>query len=231
MAAKKKKKVLEAFDFNEEQPATPRSNKFQLEFLNDAQKQAYEAYYNNDILFLVGPAGCGKTFLSIAMAIEELKKKQKAKIVLTRPLVEAGESLGFLPGDISEKVHPYMLPLYDSLDEICGLKGTQSREQIDRKIDLAPLGYLRGRTFKNSVCVLDEAQNCTRNQMKMFLTRLGRNSKMIICGDPCQSDLGRKSELMEIANALDGIPGIAVIQFPANQIVRHPLIEAILSRI
>ena len=231
MTTKRKKKILDLKEHEEMYSPVPKQSRFQLEFLNDSQREAYEAYQNNDIVFLIGPAGTGKTFLSVAMAIEELKKKARAKVILTRPLVDAGESLGYLPGDISEKVHSYMLPLYDSLDEICGPKGSQGRESIDRKIELAPLGYLRGRTFKNAVCILDEAQNCTRNQMKMFLTRLGSNSKMIVCGDPNQSDLGRKSELMDIASAFVGVAGIAMVNFPVSNIVRHPLIESILERI
>lgn len=204
---------------------------FQLELLNDEQKYAYQQYKDNDILFLLGAAGTGKTHIAVGFAVQDILKKDRQKIILSRPVVEAGEKLGFLPGSADEKIYPYMLPLYDCLEAICG-KDTDSRKKIDESYELAPLAFCRGRTFNGSVCILDEAQNCTIGQLKLFLTRLGKFSKMIITGDPTQTDLPRnQSGLMEVVDKLKGIPGIGIVNFSDEAIVRHPLVGEIVKRI
>lgn len=206
------------------------SKGFHLEFLTPAQRLAWQAFQQHDILFLIGPAGTGKSMLATAFGVYEILKKSKQRLVLTRPIVEAGESLGFLPGDFNEKVNPYMMPLYDSLDKICGRDSTQ-REAIKQCVEVAPIAYMRGRTFDDSVFILDEAQNCTRQQLKLALTRLGKNSKMIITGDPDQSDLPGEVALSDIILKIRSITGIGVIMFKENAIVRHPLIAKILGKI
>ena len=204
---------------------------FHLEFLNQAQKMAWGAFDQHDVLFLLGPAGCGKTHLACAFAISEILAKRKKKCVLTRPIVEAGEALGFLPGTFDEKVMPYMMPMYDCIQKCVGLDGPQ-KEMIDRSIEVAPIAYMRGRTFDNSVCIFDEAQNATKSQLKLFMTRFGENSKIIITGDPKQSDLRPCDQgLMDIVNKLEDLPGVGVIYFKASSIVRHPMIAAILERL
>jgi phosphate starvation-inducible PhoH-like protein len=207
------------------------TNTFHLEFLNQAQKLAWEAFDNHDVLFLIGPAGCGKTMLSCAFGISEVISKKKKKIILTRPIVEAGESLGYLPGTFEEKVNPYMLPMYDCIDRCLGRDGPQ-REMISKSIEVAPLAYLRGRTFHDSVCIFDEAQNATASQLKLFLTRFGANSKIIVTGDPFQSDLHHNDQaLMNVVKKLENLDGVGIIYFKANSIVRHPLIASMLERL
>jgi phosphate starvation-inducible PhoH-like protein len=203
---------------------------FHIEFLNSVQKKCWETIQENDIVFLLGSAGSGKTFISTAYSVYSFLRKETQKITITRPIVEAGERLGFLPGSFEDKVHPYMLPIYDTLDELVGTEGPQ-RTALNKSLEVAPLAYLRGRTFKNSVCILDEAQNCTYTQLKLFLTRLGQNSKLIITGDPKQSDLLGKIAVMEIVEKLRGVKGIGVVDLPDSSIVRHPLISAIVERI
>jgi phosphate starvation-inducible PhoH-like protein len=204
---------------------------FHLEFLNQAQKLAWGAFDQHDVLFLLGPAGCGKTMLSCAFAISEILAKKRRKIVLTRPVIEAGESLGFLPGTADEKVAPYMMPMFDCIEKCVGTEGSQ-REIIERSITVRPLAYMRGSTFDDSICIFDEAQNATKSQLKLFLTRFGQNSKIIITGDPFQSDLRPCDQgLMQIVNKLEDLPGIGVIYFKASSIVRHPLIAAILEKL
>lgn len=204
---------------------------FKPELLNEEQERAYEAYKENDILFLIGAAGTGKSHLAVTFAVHDILKKERSRIILSRPVVEAGESLGFLPGDVDEKVYPYMLPLYDVLDKICGKDG-DARKKIDDCYDLAPLAFLRGRTFDGSCCILDEAQNCTTSQLKLFMTRLGKFSKMIITGDPTQTDLPRgQSGLMEVVNKLKNVPKIGYIHFTEEAIVRHPLVAEIVKRL
>lgn len=205
------------------------SRTFHLEFLNQAQKLAWESFDKHDVLFLIGPAGCGKTMLACAFGISEILSKKRKKIVLTRPVVEAGESLGYLPGSFEEKINPYMLPMYDSIDRCVGKDGPQ-REIISKSIDIAPLAYLRGRTFHDSVCIFDEAQNATMSQIKLFLTRFGNNSKIIVTGDPGQSDLHFKDQaLMSVVKKLENLSGVGVIYFKSSSIVRHPLIASILE--
>lgn len=204
---------------------------FHLEFLNQAQKMAWGAFDQHDVLFLLGPAGCGKTHLACAFAISEILAKRKKKCVLTRPIVEAGEALGFLPGTFDEKVGPYMMPMYDCIQKCVGVEGPQ-RDIIDRSIEVAPIAYMRGRTFDDAVCIFDEAQNATKSQLKLFMTRFGENSKIIITGDPHQSDLmPRDQGLMHVVQRLEDLPGVGVIYFKASSIVRHPLIASILEKL
>jgi phosphate starvation-inducible protein PhoH len=170
------------------------------------------------------------THLAVAFAIEQLLSKKKKKIIITRPIVEAGESLGYLPGEFTDKVYPYMLPIYDCIDRLVG-RENGLRERVDACLEVAPLAYLRGRTFHDAVCILDEAQNATKMQLKMFLTRFGENSKVVVTGDPTQSDLGGVIALMDVMHRLQGITGIGVVQFKANSIVRHPLVGEILKHL
>jgi phosphate starvation-inducible PhoH-like protein len=204
---------------------------FHIEFLNQPQKLAWAAFDQHDVLFLLGSAGTGKTMLSCAFAISEILAKRKKKIILTRPVVEAGESLGYLPGDMGEKVAPYMIPMYDCIQKCVGTEGPQ-RDIINRSIEVAPLQYMRGRTFSDAICIFDEAQNATKSQLKLFLTRFGQNSKIIVTGDPIQSDLPPMHRgLMEVVKKLEDLPGVGTIYFKPNSIVRHPLIASILERL
>ncbi len=203
---------------------------FHIEFLNPIQKKCWETLENNDITFLLGSAGSGKTFISTAYAVFQLLKKQTQKIMITRPTVEAGASIGFLPGSFEEKLNPYMLPIYDTLDDLVGRDGTQ-RTYVNKSLEVAPIGYLRGRSIKNAVFILDEAQNCTYTQIKLFLTRIGQNGKLIITGDPKQSDLPGKIALLEIVDKLKDVKGIGIVDLPDSSIVRHPLISSIVERI
>ncbi|MCX8725769.1 MULTISPECIES: PhoH family protein [Lactobacillus] len=197
---------------------------------NMGQKKYVEAIAKNDVVFGIGPAGTGKTFLAVVCAIAAFKKGEVSRIVLTRPAVEAGESLGFLPGDLKEKVDPYLRPIYDSLYSILGTNTTD--HLMERGvIEVAPLAYMRGRTLDDAFVILDEAQNTTDAQMKMFLTRLGFNSKMIVNGDMTQVDLpGRqRSGLIDAQHILKGIEQIKFIQFSANDVVRHPVVAKIIN--
>lgn len=203
---------------------------FHLEFLNSAQKMAWAAFEQHEVLFLIGPAGSGKSHLATAFAISEVLAKKKRRIILTRPIVESGESLGFLPGTFDEKVNPYMLPLYDCIGKLVGWEGPE-REKIDRAMEVAPLAYMRGRTFDDAVCIFDEAQNASFMQLKLFLTRFGENSKIIVTGDPTQSDLRGEVALSGVVEKLKTEPGIGVIEFSNANIVRHPLVGRILERL
>ncbi len=193
------------------------------------QKTYVEAIKANTITFGVGPAGTGKTYLAVCMAVMAYKSKQVDKIILTRPAVEAGEKLGFLPGDLHEKVDPYLRPLYDALQELLGLE-TYAKLMERGDIEVAPLAYMRGRTLSNAFIILDEAQNTTREQMKMFLTRLGEGSKAVITGDITQMDLpeGKQSGLIHATKILDGVEGVAVQRLTAKDVVRHPLVMRII---
>lgn len=185
---------------------------------------------NNDLVFGIGPAGTGKTFLAVVMAARALRLGQVKRIVLTRPAVEAGESLGFLPGDLKEKVDPYLRPLYDGLHTVLGTE--QTSRLIERgTIEIAPLAYMRGRTLDDAFVILDEAQNTTHPQMKMFLTRLGFGSKMVVTGDRTQIDLpkGVKSGLIEADQRLSGVKGIAMTYLEQTDVVRHPLVGKIIN--
>jgi len=189
-----------------------------------------KAMQTHDIVISIGPAGTGKTYLAMAAAIEALKKKQVARIILTRPAVEAGENLGFLPGDLAAKVNPYLRPLYDALYDM--LEFDEVARYTERgAIEIAPIAYMRGRTLNDSYVILDEAQNCTHSQMKMFLTRLGQTSKVVITGDITQIDLpsAKKSGLVEIRNILADIPDIQFIYLNETDVVRHPLVQEIIK--
>lgn len=195
------------------------------------QKSYYYALKNNDVVFGIGPAGTGKTYLAVVFAVTALKNNEVKKIILTRPAVEAGESLGFLPGDLKEKVDPYLRPLYDALHDMLGVE--QTEKLIEKGvIEIAPLAYMRGRTLEDAYVILDEAQNTTDNQMKMFLTRLGFRSKMIVTGDISQIDLPRNttSGLVRALDILEGVKGISFIHLSAMDVVRHPVVQRIIER-
>jgi phosphate starvation-inducible PhoH-like protein len=194
------------------------------------QKEYVEAIRKNDICFGIGPAGTGKTYLAVAMAINALKNKELEKIILARPAVEAGERLGFLPGDLQEKVDPYLRPLYDALYEMLGRENALRLKEKE-VIEVVPLAYMRGRTLDNSFIILDEAQNATKEQMKMFLTRMGFGSKMIITGDITQVDLprGKRSGLTDAVHILRGVEGIAFCELKDTDVVRHPLVRKIVN--
>ena len=194
------------------------------------QKVYVDSIKNHDVVFGIGPAGTGKTFLAVTLAVTALKRGQVKRIVLTRPAVEAGESLGFLPGDLKEKVDPYLRPVYDALYQILGKE--QTTRLMEREIiEIAPLAYMRGRTLEDAFVILDEAQNTTIMQMKMFLTRLGFNSKMIVNGDMSQIDLPRrvKSGLIDAMEKLKGIKAIDFVHFSASDVVRHPVVADIIN--
>jgi phosphate starvation-inducible PhoH-like protein len=192
------------------------------------QRRYLEAIERNDLVFGIGPAGTGKTYLAVAMAIQALISKRVNRIVLTRPAVEAGERLGFLPGSLQEKIDPYLRPLYDALYDM--LDAEKVEKLVERaSIEVAPLAFMRGRTLNDSFIILDEAQNTTQEQMKMFLTRQGFNSKMVVTGDLTQMDLptGRRSGLLDAADILKGVEGISFIQFDERDVVRHSLVQRI----
>lgn len=194
------------------------------------QNDYIQAILDNDIAFGIGPAGTGKTYLAVAAAVDAYERDRVERIILTRPAVEAGERLGFLPGDLSQKVDPYLRPLYDALFDLLGFDKTQ--RLLERQtIEIAPLAYMRGRTLNNAFVILDEAQNTTPEQMKMFLTRIGFGSKAVITGDVTQIDLprGARSGLVEAQNVLSGVRGIAMTYFTASDVVRHPLVARIVE--
>jgi len=194
------------------------------------QKKYIDLIRNNTVVFSIGPAGTGKTYLAMAMAITAFRAGDVNRIILTRPAIEAGEKLGFLPGDLQQKVDPYLRPLYDALHDIMGAEHFQ--RQFERNlIEVAPLAYMRGRTLDNCFIVLDEAQNTTPEQMKMFLTRLGNGSKAVITGDISQIDLpdGKASGLIEAVSILDNIPDIGISQLSSRDVVRHPLVQKIIN--
>ncbi|MBM4268051.1 MAG: PhoH family protein [Deltaproteobacteria bacterium] len=195
-----------------------------------AQKHYIDSIRKHDIVFGIGPAGTGKTYLAMAMAVAALTRDEVARIVLTRPAVEAGERLGFLPGDLAEKVNPYLRPLYDALNDM--VDADRARRYMERgTIEVAPLAFMRGRTLNDSFVILDEAQNTTREQMKMFLTRLGFGSQAVITGDITQIDLpaGRESGLVEARQILKNVPGIQFVTFTERDVVRHRLVQAIIT--
>mgnify|MGYP005790926765 FL=1 len=197
---------------------------------NFGQRQYVNAIKHNDITFGIGPAGTGKTYLAVAMAVAALKRGEVERIILTRPAVEAGESLGFLPGDLQEKIDPYLRPIYDALNDIFGADHTQ-RLMERGVIEIAPLAYMRGRTLDGAFVILDEAQNTTNAQMKMFLTRLGFGSKMVVNGDISQIDLphGTRSGLISAERILKDIKSIKFVQFTAEDVVRHPVVARIIN--
>jgi phosphate starvation-inducible PhoH-like protein len=196
-----------------------------------ANQRAYvEAIQKHDVVFGIGPAGTGKTYLAVAMAVAALKKEQVSRIILTRPAVEAGEALGFLPGDLEQKIFPYLRPLYDALHEM--LEPDEMERAIARQtIEVAPLAYMRGRTLNNAFVILDEAQNTTSEQMFMLLTRIGLNSKCVVTGDVTQIDLpaNKRSGVLEALQALKNVSGIATVYFTERDVVRHELVRAIIG--
>lgn len=216
------------YDFDDVVIATSRGKLIKCKTLG--QKDYINSIRKNDIVFGIGPAGTGKTYLAMAMAIKAFKNREVNKIILTRPAVEAGEKLGFLPGDLQEKVDPYLRPLYDALHEIMGIELFQKNMEKGL-IEVAPLAYMRGRTLNDSYIILDEAQNTTPEQMKMFLTRLGFGSKVIVTGDVTQIDLpkGKSSGLRTVMEILDGIQGIDFIYFTEKDVVRHKLVQDIVK--
>lgn len=197
---------------------------------NANQTRMVRSFAQNDLTFALGPAGTGKTYIAIALAVHALKNKLCRKIILSRPAVEAGEKLGFLPGDMKDKIDPYLQPLYDALEDM--IPQQKLKEYMEAQtIQIAPLAFMRGRTLNDAVIILDEAQNTTRHQMKMFLTRLGMNGKMIITGDTTQIDLPRtvQSGLLQALRILKGVKGIGVIEYEKKDIVRHPLVQRIVD--
>jgi phosphate starvation-inducible PhoH-like protein len=194
------------------------------------QQKLIDAYKQNDMVFAVGPAGTGKTYLSIALAVKALKEKQAKKIILSRPAVEAGEKLGFLPGDMRDKIDPYLQPLYDALEDM--LPQVKLQDMMEKNIiQIAPLAFMRGRTLNDAVVILDEAQNTTPAQIRMFLTRMGWNTKMVITGDMTQIDLphSQKSGLIEALHILNNVEGIGVVNLDRSDIVRHKLVTRIVN--
>ena len=197
---------------------------------SEHQQQLIDAFEKNDMIFAVGPAGTGKTYLSIALAVKALKEKAAKKIILSRPAVEAGEKLGFLPGDMKDKIDPYLQPLYDALEDM--IPAVKLQDMMDKHIiQIAPLAFMRGRTLSDAVVILDEAQNTTPAQIRMFLTRMGWNTKMVITGDLTQIDLphAEKSGLKEALSILNGVDGISVINLDKKDIVRHKLVTRIVN--
>ena len=197
---------------------------------NKTQQELVKAYFSHDLVFAVGPAGTGKTYTAIALAVRALKNREIKRIILTRPAVEAGERLGFLPGDLKDKLDPYLQPLYDALADMIPSKKLQDF-MADGTIQIAPLAYMRGRTLDRACVILDEAQNTNLGQLKMFLTRMGPSAKFIVTGDATQIDLPRPSDsgLLQGIRLLEGIKGIATIRFTADDIVRHPLVTKIVN--
>ncbi|MDH4164050.1 MAG: PhoH family protein [Nitrospirota bacterium] len=206
------------------------NRKRQVAAKNETQRKYIEAIKTHDIVFGIGPAGTGKTYLAMAMAVSALLRREVSRIILVRPAVEAGEKLGFLPGDLIEKVNPYLRPLYDALYDM--IETEKANKLVERgDIEIAPLAFMRGRTLNDSFIILDEAQNTTSEQMKMFLTRLGFNSRTVVTGDVTQIDLpgGKGSGLVEVQKILDGIEGIKLVYFTHKDVVRHRLVQQIIK--
>ena len=197
---------------------------------NPNQARMVKSFAENDLTFALGPAGTGKTYIAIALAVAALKNRQCRRIILSRPAVEAGEKLGFLPGDMKDKIDPYLRPLYDALEDM--IPQVKLKEYMETEaIQIAPLAFMRGRTLNDAIIILDEAQNTTKHQMKMFLTRLGHNAKMIVTGDTTQIDLPREvqSGLIQALRILRGVKGIGIIEYEKKDIVRHPLVQRIVD--
>ena len=217
--------------------ATEQTNKpekvqpFSIELKSESQKKAWTELEHNTLSFLLGSAGSGKTFLAMAYAINAVLSERCSKIVLTRPIVESGERLGFLPGTFGDKVNPYMQPLFDAMDLLIG-KYSARREIINKAVVLAPLCYMRGRTFHDAVCIFDEAQNASYTQLKLFLSRFGDNTKVIVTGDPNQTDLPVDSPpIVEVIDKIRELKGVAFTQFTDLDVVRHPLVAAIMKKL
>ena len=223
------KKLKEVVDARAEITKTQKGKSIYAKTIN--QREYFANIQKNDLVFGIGPAGCGKTYLAVVIGVMMLKKGEVERIVITRPVVEAGESLGFLPGDLKEKVDPYLRPLYDAFHDVLGVETTE-KMTARGQIEIAPLAYMRGRTLENAYVVLDEAQNTTKEQMKMFLTRLGENSKMVVTGDVTQIDLPKRvtSGLVHVSKVLKEVTGIAFVTFDTVDVVRHPLVQKIIER-
>lgn len=226
-----KRHQLDRFDLSHLQPVAKTKSGKLIYPKTLGQAILCDAFFHNDIIFASGVAGTGKTYLAVCYAVMQLKKEEVEKIILTRPAVEAGESLGFLPGDMKDKVDPYLRPLYDALYDMLGVE-TVERLMEKQVIEVAPLAFMRGRTLNKAVVILDEAQNTTQAQMKMFLTRMGQNAQMIINGDITQIDLIRKEQsgLVQATQILKGIDRIAFVQMSSDDVVRHPLVQKIIER-
>ena len=194
------------------------------------QRDYLAALARAELVFGVGPAGTGKTYLAVARAVQALEQDEVRRLILARPAVEAGERLGFLPGDLAQKIDPYLRPMHDALDELMGRERAM-RKMASQALEIVPLAYMRGRTLHDAFVILDEAQNATREQMKMFLTRIGRGTRVAVTGDPSQSDLpsGESSGLAHAVQLLAGIPGVAVVRFQCRDVQRHPLVQSILN--
>ena len=211
----------------EEPQEQSQQDTWEFEARSEKQRIAWDAINENTITFLVGPAGTGKTYVPTAYAAYSLLKNHTKGIVITRPTIEAGEKLGYLPGEFSDKVKPFLMPILDAADKIMG-HGSNTRARVEKCTRIEPLAYMRGRTFSNSVIILDEAQNVTVSQMRMFLSRLGDGSKIIVNCDSTQSDI-RDCKLMDFVKALESVRGIGIVRFDDSDIVRHPLISKVLQ--
>lgn len=220
----------EKLDHSDEDPLIYGSRGASVKPKTPNQKKLVEAVETHDLVFAIGPAGTGKTYISVAMAVKALKNKQVKKIIITRPAVEAGENLGFLPGDLKEKIDPYLRPIYDALGDMIPAEKLKQYQETN-VIEIAPLAYMRGRTLNNAFVLLDEAQNTTAMQMKMFLTRMGPNSKVIVTGDQSQIDLPhrQKSGLIESYHILKNVKGIAIVELTSKDVVRHQLVKHIIT--
>lgn len=226
-ARKSKRRVKRTLDVEKQDKNTP----VEITLRNASQKQAWKSLETSPMTFLLGSAGSGKTFLAMAYAINAVLNKRHSHIVLTRPIVEAGEKLGFLPGTFGDKVNPYMQPLYDTMDVLLG-KFSAKREIINKAVVLAPLCYMRGRTFNDAICIFDEAQNATYTQLKLFLSRFGQNTQVVVTGDPQQSDLPFEHvPLSTVIDKLKDVSGISTHHFSYADVVRHPLVAAILKKL
>ena len=222
-------KLKEVIDARAEIAKTQKGKSIYAKTIN--QREYFAKIQKSDLVFGIGPAGCGKTYLAVVIGVMMLKKGEVERIVITRPVVEAGESLGFLPGDLKEKVDPYLRPLYDAFHDVLGVDMTE-KMTARGQIEIAPLAYMRGRTLENAYVVLDEAQNTTKEQMKMFLTRLGEGSKMVVTGDVTQIDLPKRvtSGLVHVSKVLKDVNGIEFVEFDTVDVVRHPLVQKIIER-
>jgi phosphate starvation-inducible PhoH-like protein len=201
----------------------------EFSFKSEAQRQAWQLLEEKDIVFLLGPAGTGRTFLSVAYALDQVIRKRYGRIVLTRPIVESGEKLGHLPGEVGDKIRPFMTPVHDAMDRLLG-NAEIKRAFVEANVIERPLAYMRGVTFVNSVCILDEAQNCTLSQLRLYLSRYGANSKIIVNGDMDQVDI-RDSGFEDVANRLSDLEEVGVVRFGPESIVRHPVVGKILARL
>ncbi len=226
-----KSHIKNGFSNEDNEPIVYGSNGKKIVAKTKNQKKIVKLHKKNDLLFVIGPAGTGKTYVSVALGVKALKEKKVKKIIITRPVVEAGENLGFLPGDLQDKIDPYLKPIYDAIEDMIPIQ--KMKKFIENKtIEIAPLAYMRGRTLKNAFILLDEAQNTTKSQLKMFLTRLGEDSKMIVTGDISQIDLRRdqSSGLIDAKEKLKDINGIGFTLLDSSDVLRHKLVKKILDK-